>query len=199
MTSQPKRLPTLPEDLARFHATRAGLYHVFFELLRMPPCPSVAEAAARVLETVAGDHPAAALLRRALADIDLDTAGQEYGQLFGGPQPRVAMRCKWPNCGVRDAAFSAADTLAGGERVSEIHVLAVLAERTAQAFAAGKLAEAAAFGDVQAKFLSFHAAACLADMAEELRAARTPLYAGAGQALAALAEQDLQLLGYSGA
>ncbi|MGI5862339.1 MAG: hypothetical protein ACOX6T_09810 [Myxococcales bacterium] len=199
MTSQPMRLPTLPEELATFHAARSTLYRHLFELLRMPPRPCAFDAARRALDELAGAPPAAETLRQALGAFDEQAASRDYGQLFAPPQPKVAMRCKWPNCGVRDSAFSAADTLASSERVSELHVVSVLAERAACAFEAKRLPEAAAFSDVQAKLLSFHAGACLADLAEELKAAQTPVYAGIGAALALLVEQDLQQLGYSGA
>ena len=198
MTSQPKRLPTLPEELATFHAARSSLYRLVFELLRMPPRPSVFDAAKRTLDELSGAHPAVERLRQDIGGFDEQAASRDYGQLFAAPLPKVAMRCKWPNCGVRDAAFSAADTLAGGERVSELHVLAVLAQRAAGAFEEERLLEAAAFSDVQAKLLSFHAGACLADLAKELKAAQTPLYAGIGAALAVLVDEDLQQLGYSG-
>lgn len=194
MTDQPNALPTRPEELSSLHQGRATLYQALFELLRMPPRAEMLSAVAAMLDSQAAGLCCVPELSAALRGADLETARAEFGQLFASAKPLVAMRCKRPNCGVRDSAFTAADTLSGSERVSELHVISVLAERAAQAFSAGKLPVAAAFSDAQAQLLSFHAGACLADLAEEIESGSAKLYATVGKVLRCLIAQDMKLL-----
>jgi hypothetical protein len=188
-----------PDELSDFHAVRAELYLAAFELLRMPPS---AAALRRVRDQISGPRPHLRQMRglreldEALASTSLKEAFEEYTLLFGKPSgPPVPMRCENPGCQVRGEAFAAVAVLPGEERVSELKVLALLAERTTEALGTSSLPEASILTDVQGRFLVHHAGGCLGALGSQLRQATSPLYSQVGGALAWLIEEDLRLLG----
>jgi uncharacterized protein (DUF1501 family) len=185
------------DDLSTFHAARFDLYSATFELLRRPPREKGFDELRRGLDggQRRGGHRALGELQQALAGASVGRAAQEYGELFLGPNA-LRMRCRRPGCEVRGEAFASAEVLATEERVAEINVLSLLAGRTTQALAARRIPEAAAFSDVQGRFLSHHAGTCLGDLAGELRESGLSFFARVGAALGWLIHDDLEFLGY---
>jgi hypothetical protein len=188
-----------PDELSDFHAVRAELYLAAFELLRLPPSAAVLR---RVREQICGARPHLREMR-GLKDLDgaleqtsLKEAFEDYARLFGSQGPPVSARCENPGCQVRGEAFAAVAVLPAEERVSELKVLGLLAERTTEALGTSSLPEASILTDVQGRFLVHHAGHCLGAVGEGLRRAASPLYSRVGAALAWLIEEDLRLLGY---
>lgn len=197
MNDRPFRRLTPSDELSAFHAARSGTYQAFFELLRMPPRQPALDAARRAVDGCrsAGDHRALSRMQEALARVSQAEAADEFAHLFSG-DGAIGMRCKWPSCGVREAAFAAANALPIEEKVGEINVLALLSERTTQALVARHIPEAAAFSDVQGRFLALHAGVCQTELAEDLKKSQAPFYSQVGTALGWIIEDDLSLLGY---
>jgi len=186
------------DELAAFHAARTGLYQVLFELLRMPPREaSLAQLRRSLAEGDARRQPhrAVAELVQALASAPAEQAGAEFAALFGGEAPAVCMRCANAGCRHREEAFAAVAVLGGEERVGELRVLGLLAQKTLDALVEGSLPEASILTDVQGRFLARHAGACLGQLVSGLRDGGSSLYSRVGVALGWLLEEDLRLLG----
>jgi hypothetical protein len=196
-SSRPHRLLVASDDLSSFHAARTDLYSATFELLRRPPRAGIFDQVRRGLDGASrrSAHRVLGELNEALGSASLGRVAEEFGELFEGPQALQA-RCKRPTCKVRGEAFSAAEALQTEERVSEIHVLSLLAGRTTQALSARQIPEAAAFSDVQGRFLTHHAGTCLGDLSGELQRSGLPFFGRVGTALGGLIHDDLKLLGY---
>ncbi len=197
MDPRPHRVLVASDDLSSFHAARTDLYSATFELLRRPPREGTFDEVRRGLDSGSrhGVHRALGELNEALGRTSLGGVTEEFGELFEGPQALQA-RCKRPNCKVRGEAFAAAEALHTEERVSEIHVLSLLAGRTTRALGARQIPEAAALSDVQGRFLSHHAGTCLGDLSGELQQRGLPFFGRVGTALSLLIRDDLKLLGY---
>lgn len=197
MDPRPHRALAPADDLSTFHAARTDLYAATFELLRHPPADGLFDRARRSLDVGHQRqlaHRALAQLQEALGSASLARVSEEFSELFEGPKALRA-RCERPSCRMRGEAFAAADALPTEERVSEIHVLSLLAGRTTEALAAGQIPEAAALSDVQGRFLSHHAGACLGKLAGELQESGRPFFGRVGTALGWLIQDDLKLLG----
>ncbi|HEY3448355.1 MAG TPA: hypothetical protein VGK67_18505 [Myxococcales bacterium] len=187
-----------PDELTVFHAARTDLYQILFELLRMPPREANLAELHRSLTLSAAQrlpHRAIPELQAALS-ADPAKAATEFAALFSGEAPAVTMRCANPGCRHRNEAFAAVAVLRGEERVSELRVLGLLAQRTLDALVAGSLPEASILTDVQGRFLGNHAGSCLGHLVTGLRKGASPLYSRVGVALGWLLEEDLRLLGY---
>lgn len=188
-----------PDELTAFHAARTDLYQIFFELLRMPPRDASLSQLRQSLVHSAGrspPHRSATELLAALSSSDGSRAGREFAALFSGDAPAVSMRCPNPGCRHRSEAFAAATVLGGEERVGELRVLGLLAQKTLDALVAGSLPEASILTDVQGRFLGNHAGPCLGRLVSGLRKGGSGLYSHVGVALEWLLEEDLRLLGY---
>ena len=186
-----------PDELTAFHAVRSDLYLASFELLRMPPSDA---SLANVRCALSGDVPHRrgngfiAELFEAMATSSPERAAFEYAQVFVA-EPPLQMRCGNAGCRWRGEAFAAVSVLAGEERVSELKVLGLLANRTLEALGSGCLPEASILTDVQGRFLGHHAASCLSQLVTSLRKGGPSLYSRVGAALGWLIEEDLRLLG----
>ena len=188
-----------PDELTAFHAARTDLYQAIFELLRMPPQAALlSELRQGLCESAARQeqHRAAAELEGALSAVEQSRASGDYAQLFCGDAPCVRMRCANPGCRHRTEAFAASSVLCAEERVGELRVLGLLAQKTVDALAAGCVPEASILTDVQGRFLGNHAGECLGQLVTGLRAGGSSLYSRVGVALGWLLEEDLKLLGY---
>ncbi|MGC4116510.1 MAG: hypothetical protein QM765_18415 [Myxococcales bacterium] len=187
------------DELAVFHAARTDLYQLLFELLRMPPREaSLAELGRTLAHSTAQRQPHQSLteLGHVLSAVDVGRAATDFNALFSGGLPAVSMRCANPGCRHRNEAFAAVEVLRGEERVGELRVLGLLAQRTLDALVAGSLPEASILTDVQGRFLARHAGACLGHLVSGLRNGSSPLYSRVGVALGWLLDEDLRLLGY---
>lgn len=198
MEPRPHRSLAPADDLSAFHAARTDLYSATFELLRHPPSEGIFDRARRALDGGSQRqlaHRALGQLDEALSSASLGRVAEEFAELFEGPKALRA-RCERPTCRRRAEAFAAADALPTEERVSEIHVLSLLAGRTAEALGAGQIPEAAALSDVQGRFLTHHAGTCLGSLAGELQQSGMSFFGRVGTALGWLIHDDLKLLGY---
>jgi len=196
----PSARPLCADVLFDFHAGRASLYEVAYELLRAPPR---AAGLRRARERLAASRrswcaPAPLLwLEEAGSAASSRRASDEHSRLFAATGPALPGRWPDPGAEIRVQAYAAAAVLPlEEERVSELKVLSELAGRTTEALAAASLPEASILVDVQSRVLVHHAGSCLGDWVTRLRQAGGPLYSQVGTALAWCIEEDLRLLGY---
>ncbi len=190
----PMQAMTEPASSASRQRTQAAVYEAAFELLRMPPVAGHLAAVRSALEAAAKADPAGLdELRGAVASAS--GAEAEYARLISGASARIPAACPWHNCGLRDAAFAAADTLVSNDRFSELRVLSVLARRAGDALDAGKTEEAASIGATRKQFLAAHGLACVGDLAKQLSEGGTPLYGAVGRALSRALKAELSAPG----
>jgi hypothetical protein len=178
-------------DLATFHARRAKLYRVIAEMLGAPPTP-------RALE----------IIRDLLAEIrEANTVSAELSSAVGASVPQEnltgflemagstdALSCNDEHAPIRSIAFAATGRREDEHVGSDALVLAALAERSARALKQDDLSEAAALCDLQHRFLTEHAGACLGAVAHRLEETSSPYFAHLGRALEKLVFEDLQQL-----
>jgi TorA maturation chaperone TorD len=184
-------------ELAEFHAYRMRVYACVARLLsRRPDERTIAELRA-MFETpprAASSPRAHRELDDALHSAESRAAAAEYGRLFESGRDSIDLDCQTPSSEDRMAAYAAALMPPNRIRTTELLMAAVLADRTSWALGNGDFVEAAALGDVQAKWLHREGRGCLGKLGADLQRRAEPFYRRVGRALQWQIEDDTMTL-----
>lgn len=186
-----RTLTATAHDLARFHAERAATYRVLADVVGVPPTRESLHALHEMLEEAKQVHNVS-------IDLLIDAVEEERDMLVG-QGPRLCngspdVRCLDPESSVRGEAFRTAGECEDGSSVSDLIVLAHLAEKTSFAIRQCDFVHAGHLSDLQRRFLEEHGAICLERLAASLVGSDFEPYVEAGRVLEKRVSQDLVLL-----